>query len=143
MRRRFWLRFTDAFSLPKELVSGSRPDSLYVLISRARAQFEKEYWARRLPMERDLVKQIEPIVRAREQKMQEELFRKFSTLGQPPVAQNPPPANKPADKPGTPATTNAPVKPAPTVQAKQDTKPADKETPTNAMEQPMTPAPMR
>lgn len=75
------------------------------------ARFEKEYWDKRVEMDRELVKQIGPIVHAREMKLQEELFREFSTPTNagPLVVQAPkspaPAASKP---PLNPATTNAP-----------------------------------
>ena len=81
-----------------------------------KAKFEKEYWDKRLKMDHELAKQLEPIVKAREQKMDDELFREFSTVG---TAVPPPPAPKP---PGTPLaqtnpapSTNAPSAAAPTV----------------------------
>ncbi len=62
-------------------------------------QFETEYWNKRLEMDRDLTKQFDPIYKAREAKMEEELFREFSAPGGPVP---PPPAPKPA-----PATASA------------------------------------
>jgi len=63
-------------------------------------QFETEYWNKRLDMDRDLTKQFDPIYKAREAKMEEELFREFSAPGGP----VPPPAPpKPPPAPGTPA----------------------------------------
>lgn len=71
-----------------------------------KVRFEKEYWDKRLQMDRELAKQFEPIYRAREQKLKEELFREFSSgttvpavpPPQPPkpVAQNQPAASSPA-----------------------------------------------
>lgn len=59
------------------------------------ARFEKEYWDKRLQMEHDLVKQFEPILKAREQKMESDLFREFSVpanAGIPASKPSPPPA---------------------------------------------------
>ena len=46
-----------------------------------KARFEKEYWDKRLQMDHELAKQFEPILKAREQKLREDLFREFSTPG--------------------------------------------------------------
>ena len=62
-------------------------------------QFETEYWNKRLDMDRDLTKQFDPIYKAREAKMEEELFREFSAPGgpvPPPPAPKPPPTPAPA-----------------------------------------------
>ncbi len=87
-----------------------------------KAKFEKEYWDKRLQMDHELAKQFEPIVKAREQKLRDELFKEFSTVGTavPPPPAPPKPAVPPAPaqplaqgKPG--ATTNAPSATAPAV----------------------------
>lgn len=66
-------------------------------------RFEKDYWTKELQMDRDLAKQFEPALKAREQKVQEELFREFTVTSTVPVAQIPPPApNKPAPPPPAP-----------------------------------------
>lgn len=59
-----------------------------------KVRFEKEYWDKRLQMDRELARQFEPIVRAREQKLKEDLFREFSsaTVGPSVPAPKPPPA---------------------------------------------------
>jgi hypothetical protein len=70
------------------------------------AQMEKftgEYWEKRLQMDRDLSKQFEPIYKARESQMEEQLFREYSTPMKPGVAQ------KPAAKPQPTALTQAKV----------------------------------
>jgi len=78
---------------------------LLTLTPEQQVRFEKEYWVKRLPMDHDLVRQIEPLLRAHEQKLQDELFREFSSVSQVPVAQAPKPppgspsANKPAQAP--------------------------------------------
>jgi hypothetical protein len=76
-----------------------RPDQM--------AQFEKEYWDRRLQLDRDLSRQFEPILKQREDKIGEDLFRQFST---PAKAGNPPapvPAVAQAPKPPSPASVPA------------------------------------
>jgi len=81
-----------------------------------KARFEKEYWDKKLQMDHDLAKQFEPALKAREQKMREDLFREFSTPG----TAVPPPAPasatlaqaKPAAAAPAPAAPqNAPAKP--------------------------------
>ena len=79
---------------------------LLTLTPEQKASFEKQYWDKRLQMEHDLVKQFEPVMHAREEKMQEELFREFSAPG---TAGRPPAPAPPAPKPMT--ATNAPVPP--------------------------------
>ena len=59
---------------------------LLTLTPDQQTHFEKDYWAKRLQMEHDLSKQFEPIAKAREDKMNSELFREFSssnTMGPP------------------------------------------------------------
>ena len=66
------------------------------------ARFEKEYWDKRLEMDHELAKQFEPIFRARLQKLQDELYREFSSLPPsvvPPPKPPAPSANKPAPPP--------------------------------------------
>jgi hypothetical protein len=58
-------------------------------------RFEKEYWDKRLQMDRELAKQFEPILNAHETEIEEQLFREFSTPGQP----VPPPPPKPPTPP--------------------------------------------
>ena len=81
----------------------ARELGLLTLTPEQKGKFEKEYWDKRLQMDRDVAKQVEPILKARVQKLQEDLFREFSAPGsvsppapapkpQPPIAQ----ANKPA-----------------------------------------------
>lgn len=81
-----------------------------------RDRFEKEYWDKRLKMDRDLAKQFEPIVADRESKMLEGLFREFSSTAPVGVsAQAPkPPAPapiqpKPPTNPTTPPSGAPPV----------------------------------
>lgn len=79
---------------------------LLTLTPDQKARFEKEYWDKRLQMDRDVTKQVEPIVKAREQKLQEDLFREFSAPG----SVNP---SAPVVKPSPPiAQTNKPTTPA-------------------------------
>jgi hypothetical protein len=75
------------------------------------ARFEKEYWDRRLQMDRELAKQFEPIFKDREAKIGEELFREFS-LPAHPVPPPPAPAVAQNGKPAPPAPM-APTHPAP------------------------------
>jgi hypothetical protein len=56
-------------------------------------RFEKEYWDKRLQMDRELAKQFDPIFNAHETQIEEQLFREFSTPGQ---AIPPPPPKQPA-----------------------------------------------
>jgi hypothetical protein len=96
-----------------------------------RDRFEKEYWNKRLKMDRDLAKQFEPIVRDHESKMLEELFREFSSTS--PVgdgAQVPkpspsaiPPISSPAaqSKPSVPPTPSLPAGNSPVAQGKTTT----------------------
>ena len=72
-----------------------------------RSRFEKEYWDKRLQMDRDLAKQFEPIVKDRESKMLEELFREFSSTTPVGVAaQDPKPPAPTQPKPPAPAPTS-------------------------------------
>jgi hypothetical protein len=99
-----------------------------------KAKFEKEYWDKRLQMDHELAKQFEPIFKAKEQKLREDLFREFSTVGT--VIPAPPGAKPPAmpvaqTKPApAPAPQNPTVKP-PDVPIGQG-KPAPGSTPTTA-----------
>jgi hypothetical protein len=43
------------------------------------ARFEQEYWDKRLQMDRQLVQQFGPVVKASEQRLNEDLFREFSS----------------------------------------------------------------
>ena len=60
-------------------------------------KFEKEYWDKRMQMDRELAKQFDPVFNAHEAQIEEQLYREFSTPGQ---HVPPPPAPKP--KPPTP-----------------------------------------
>jgi len=74
-----------------------------------KVKFEKEYWDKKLKMDHELAKQFEPIFKAKDQKLREELFKEFSTPGTlvpPPPAPKPPAAPIAQNKPG--ASTNAP-----------------------------------
>jgi hypothetical protein len=85
---------------------------LLTLTNDQKAHFEKEYWDKRLQMDHELAKQFIPVFKAREQKLEDELFREFSSIPQAPLAKNPapPPAVPPTNNPATP--------PAPVVQMK-------------------------
>ena len=71
-------------------------------------RFTQEYWQKRLKMEQELSHQFQPIYLARESKMEEELFREYSTPARP-VA--PPPSAKPAAAHKPPAPTASTAKP--------------------------------
>jgi hypothetical protein len=62
---------------------------LLTLTPDQKVRFEKDYWNKELQLERDLAKQFEPVFKAREQQMQDALFREFSSTV--PVAQAPKP----------------------------------------------------
>jgi len=64
---------------------------LLTLLPDQQARFEKEYWDKRLLMDRNLAKQFDPIIRAAQQKMEGDLFREFSSAGLMPLAQAPKP----------------------------------------------------
>jgi hypothetical protein len=68
---------------------------LLTLTPDQKVRFEKDYWDKRLQMDHDLAKQFVPIFRAREQKLQDELFREFSAVSVGPVAQAPKPPQTP------------------------------------------------
>ena len=70
---------------------------LFTLTAAQQAQFEKEYWDKQLAMNRQLSKQLTPIIQAAEQKMNEDLFREFSSPGS--LAQGVKPAKPPAALP--------------------------------------------
>ena len=80
-----------------------------------KVKFEKEYWNKRLKMDHELAKQFDPIVKAQQQKLSEELFREFSTVG---TVVPPPPAPK------SPTIPVAQTKPAPLTNAPGATPPA-------------------
>ena len=52
---------------------------LLTLTPDQQAKFEKEYWDKRLKMDQDLAKQFQPVYQAREQTMNDQLFREFSS----------------------------------------------------------------
>jgi hypothetical protein len=65
------------------------------------ARFEKDYWDRKLQLDRQLAQQLEPAFKAAQQKLNEDLFREFSTPGGL-VHAAPPPPKPPAPKPSPP-----------------------------------------
>jgi len=73
-----------------------------------KAKFEKEYWDKRLQMDHELAKQFDPIMKARQQKLKEDLFREFSTVG---TAVPPPPGPKPPAPPAMPLAQTKPLDP--------------------------------
>jgi hypothetical protein len=78
---------------------------LLTLTPAQQAKFEKEYWDKRLKMDQQLVSQIQPIYQAGEQKMNDELFREFSSAMPSPMPPAPKPA--PAPKPQPPVISTA------------------------------------
>lgn len=77
---------------------------LLTLTPDQQTRFEKEYWDKRLQMDRDLAKQFQPIVKDHEQKLQEDLFREFSSpaqLGPVVQAAKPVPSSPPAPPPSS------------------------------------------
>jgi hypothetical protein len=69
---------------------------LLTLTPEQQARFTQVYWSKRLPMERDLAEQFEPILQQRQMEMGEELFREFA------------PSNGPATQPPAPPKTAPP-----------------------------------
>jgi hypothetical protein len=86
---------------------------LLTLLPEQQAKFEKEYWDKRLQMDRNLAKQFTPVFQAAQQKMMDDLYREFSSAQQVPVAQAP----KPPGPTGAPPTNKPPTPPAPPVKA--------------------------
>jgi hypothetical protein len=81
-------------------------------------RFEKEYWDKRLQIDREMVKQFDPIFKAHEAEIEEQLYREFSTPGQPvpptpakPATPTAVPDAKPATPPAAPPATPAPMQP--------------------------------
>jgi len=75
------------------------------------ARFEKEYWNKRLKMDLQLSQQLEPMVKNAGQKLNEDLYREFSSTGA--LAQAP----KPPGNPPVPPQPPVPVKPPPVAAA--------------------------
>jgi len=93
---------------------------LLTLTPEQKVRFEKDYWDKRLKLDQDLAKQFTPIYVAREQKMQDELFREFSSASAGPVAQVPkPPVNKPSSAVAPVVTMKAAVAPSTQPMAQQ------------------------
>jgi hypothetical protein len=67
-------------------------------------RFEKDYWNRKLQMDRQLAQQLEPAFQAAQQKLNEDLYREFSMPG--PLAKAPAP---PKLSPPNPATLTNPT----------------------------------
>jgi hypothetical protein len=84
-------------------------------------------------MERDLAKQIEPILKQRENQLNEDLYREFSSTKLP-LAQNPPKA--------PPAPAPAPNKPAPAQPQTANKPPATTSSQTMTVGSNGTPPPM-
>jgi len=67
-------------------------------------RFEKEYWDKRLQVDRELAKKFEPAFKAQETALEEQLYREFSTPGKPVPPPTPPPAPPKATPDAKPAT---------------------------------------
>ncbi len=67
---------------------------LLTLNAQQMTKFESEYWNKRLKMDQDLARQFQPIYVAREQKMEDELFREFSADASIPAPPKPNPPGK-------------------------------------------------
>ena len=86
---------------------------LLTLTPDQKTRFEKEYWDQRLKMDQELVKQLGPIFNAREQKLEDVLYREFSTapgsiaLGPKPPVLPAPAAPVKSENPDSSATTPA------------------------------------
>lgn len=89
---------------------------LLTLTPDQKARFEKDYWDKRLQMDHELAKQFDPVFKARQQKLEDELFREFSSVSPGPLAQAPKPT-----PPGLPPTNKPPQAPAPVAQNKPAT----------------------
>jgi hypothetical protein len=88
---------------------------LLTLTPEQQARFEQEYWNKRLPMERDLAKQIGPILQQRQMELASELYREFSSPSGPLTQPIAPPKSAPAQLAATataPAATNTSPPPA-------------------------------
>jgi len=83
---------------------------LLTLTPEQKTRFEKEYWDKRLKLDQDLARQFQPIYQAREQTMNDELFREFSSSAPAPAPQAPKPAPpapvKPVASTAGPSVTN-------------------------------------
>jgi hypothetical protein len=67
------------------------------------ARFEKDYWNRKLQMDRKLAQQLEPIFQAAQQKLNEDLYREFSMpAGMKPPKPAPPQPTKLTNAAGSP-----------------------------------------
>jgi len=96
---------------------------LLTLTPDQKLHFEKDYWDKQLQMDRELAKQFEPILRTRQQKLQDELFREFSSAAPGPVAglsKAPPP---PPAKIKAKAAASAPAATTPATNAMQSAEP--------------------
>lgn len=82
---------------------------LLTLTPDQQVKFEKEYWDKRLQLDHDMAKQFTPIFKAAEQKMRDDLYRKYSAVSQGPIVQAPKPAAPPAPK--APAPNSIPTNP--------------------------------
>ena len=65
---------------------------LLTLNPQQQAKFEREFWDRRLQLDRQLAQQFQGAYHNGEQKMNEDLYREFSMPAKPPKPASPPPA---------------------------------------------------
>jgi hypothetical protein len=88
---------------------------LLTLTPDQKVRFEKDYWDKRLQMDHELAKQLGPIFLARQQKLEDELFREFSSASPGSLAQGPkpPPAPVAQNKPVPNPASSQPVAQAP------------------------------
>lgn len=69
---------------------------LLTLNPQQQAKFQQEYWDKRLAMDHQLAQQFEPVYKAADQKLNEDLYREFSSPGA--LANKPAPAAPPGAK---------------------------------------------
>jgi hypothetical protein len=81
---------------------------LLTLNPQQQVKFEQEYWDKKLQMDHQLAQQFEPIYKARDQKLNEDLYREFSSPGPLAVPTKPAPVLPPPAGP----TVNVPPPPA-------------------------------
>jgi hypothetical protein len=83
----------------------ARELGLSTLTPAQQAKFEKEYWDKRLKMDQQLVNQLRPLYQAGEQRMNDDLFREFSSAMPAPAPPAPKPPAKPPQNPPKPVAT--------------------------------------
>jgi hypothetical protein len=92
----------------KKAIDEAHKLGLLTLNPAQQAKFEKEYWDKKLQTDRQLSQQLQGAYKNAEQKLNEDLYREFSSPGH--LAQAPPKPNPPPAPPKpNPAPANAPV----------------------------------